>query len=285
MTGRPGWAGGSGAALAASLGLAFTALAFGPAPGAAQQENRGGANLGFDPSGYQQFNTEYTGHFTFVRLMYRTSPRRAYRNPGWAHDYPVAERNFGKILDELTSMTPWLGGSNVMAMDDPELFKYPVAYLSEPGDWELSPVEAETLRAYLLKGGFMILDDLRGFQWDNTVRMIQYMLPDHRITEIPLEHAIFDSFFHLEEENIRMPHPYGGGGGRRGGGDGGGALASYWGVFEDNDPVNGRLMMIVNRDNDIGDYMEWSDRGFVPIALSNEAYKLGVNYVVYAFTH
>jgi len=55
-------------------------------------------------------------------------------------------------------------------------------------------------------------------------------------------------------------------------------------VFEDNDP-DGRLMMIVNRDNDIGDYMEWSDRGFVPIALSNEAYKLGVNYVVYALTH
>ena len=61
-------------------------------------------------------------------------------------------------------------------------------------------------------------------------------------------------------------------------------MASYWGVFEDNDP-DGRLMVIVNHDNDIGDYMEWSDRGFVPIALSNEAYKLGVNYVVYALTH
>lgn len=242
------------------------------------QENRGGANLGFDPSGYQQFNTEYSGHFTFVRLMYRTDPWRAYRNPGWAHDYPVAERNFGRILSELTTMTPWLGGSNVMAMDDPELFKYPVAYLSEPGDWLLSPEEAENLRNYLLKGGFMILDDLRGYQWENTVRMINYMMPDYRIMEIPMEHQIFDSFFHLEEDKIRMPHPYGGRGGM------GGGMSSYWGIFEDNDPT-GRLMLIVNRDNDIGDYMEWSDRGFVPIALSNEAYKLAVNYVVYAFTH
>lgn len=253
------------------------------APADGQEPDRGGRNLGFDPSGYQQFNSEYDGNFQFVRLMYRTDPWRAYRNPGWAHDYPVAERNFGKILSELTTMTPWLGGSNVLAMDDPELFRFPVAYLSEPGDWELSPEEADALRAYLLKGGFMILDDMRGpWQWENTVRMIQYILPDHRITEVPLEHPIFDSFFHLEEENIRMPHPYGGRGGR---GGGGGELASYWGVFEDNDPVEGRLMMIVNRDNDIGDYMEWSDRGFVPIALSNEAYKLGVNYVVYALTH
>ena len=263
-------------AVSATLAVALVLAS----PSAAQEENRGGRYLGFDPSGYQQYNTEYSGRFTFVRLMYRTDPWRAYRNPGWAHDYPVAERNFGKILSELTTMSPWMEGSNVLAMDDPELFRYPVAYLSEPGDWELAPEEAEVLRAYLLKGGFMILDDMRGpWQWENTVRMIQYVLPEHRIMEVDMEHPIFDSFFHLEEENVRMPHPYGGG---RGGGPG--ALASYWGVFEDNDR-EGRLMMIVNRDNDIGDYMEWSDRGFVPIALSNEAYKLGVNYVVYALTH
>jgi hypothetical protein len=257
-----------GAAVGALLALGVSS------PLAGQARDRGGHNLGFDPSGYTQFNTEYSGNFTFVRLMYRTSPRRAYRNPGWAHDYPTAERNFGKILDELTSMSPWLGGSNVMAMDDPELFRYPIAYLSEPGGWELSREEAETLRAYLLKGGFMILDDMAGpWQWENTVRMINYMLPDYRLVELDASHPIFDSFFHMENETIHMPHPYGRG------------IASYWGVFEDNDMVNGRLMLIVNRDNDIGDYMEWSDSGFVPIDLSNEAYKLGVNYVVYALTH
>lgn len=239
----------------------------------AQERNRGGSNLGFDPSGYQQFNTEYTGNFVFVRLMYRSDPWRAYRNPGWAHDYPVAERNFGKILDELTTMTPWLGGSNVLAMDDPDLFKYPVAYLSEPGDWRLSEAEAETLRAYLLKGGFLILDDMDGARHLNhAARMLSLILPDHQIVELDATHDVFDSFFHLEEENIRIPHPYRGG------------TASYWGIYEGNDP-DGRLMVVINHDNDIGDYMEWSDRGFVPIQLSNEAYKLGVNYVVYALTH
>jgi hypothetical protein len=268
---------------AAGAGALAAGLAWGSwaAPAAAQEENRGGSNLGFDPSGYMQFNTEYSGRFTFVRLMYRTSPRRAYRNPGWAHDYPVAERNFGQIMTELTSMTPWLGGSNVLAFDDPELFKYPVAYLSEPGDWELSQAEAETLRAYLLKGGFLIIDDMSGpWHFENTVRMLQYALPDHRVVEIPIEHPIFDSFFHLEDEAI---HSLGPSGGRFRGG--GGGRASYWGIFEDNDVREGRLMVVINHDNDIGDYMEWSDSGFVPIALSNEAYKLGVNYVVYALTH
>lgn len=255
------------------LMAALAALLVPLAVAVAQERDRGGSNLGFDPSGYQQFNTPYTGNFVFVRLMYRSDPWRAYRNPGWAHDYPIAERNFGKILDELTTMTPWLGGSNVLAMDDPELFRFPIAYLSEPGDWQLSEAEAENMRAYLLKGGFLIIDDMDGPRhFANMARMLRLILPDHQIVPLDATHDVFDSFFHLEEENIRIPHPYGRG------------LASYWGIYEDDD-AGGRLMVVINHDNDIGDYMEWSDRGFVPIQLSNEAYKLGVNYVVYALTH
>ncbi|MBV5325770.1 MAG: DUF4159 domain-containing protein, partial [Rhodospirillaceae bacterium] len=81
---------------------------------------------------------------------------------------------------------------------------------------------------------------------------------------------IFDSFYHIE--SLDMDHPYYG------------VKAQFWGAFEDNDPAK-RLVMIANFNNDIGDYMEWSDEGFLPIALSNEAYKLAVNYVLYAMTH
>lgn len=269
-------AGNRSTAVAATLAVAsLVTLASVPRAAPAQENppNRGGSNLGFDPSGYQQYNTEYSGDFTFVRLMYRTAPWQAYRNPGWAHDYPIAERNFSKILDELTTMSPWLEGSNVLAMDDPELFKYPVAYLSEPGYWDLGPTEEESLRSYLDKGGFLIVDDMNGDrQFRNMLRQLAKLYPTHRLHELDASHPVFDSFFHMEEENIRIPPPYGGG------------VASYWGMFEDDDP-DGRLMIIINHDNDIGDYMEWSDQGFVPIALSNEAYKLGVNYVLYALTH
>lgn len=59
---------------------------------------------------------------------------------------------------------------------------------------------------------------------------------------------------------------------------------TYHGIFEDNDPAK-RLMVIANYNGDMGEFWEWSDSGFVPIDLSNEAYKLGVNYVIYTLTH
>ena len=58
----------------------------------------------------------------------------------------------------------------------------------------------------------------------------------------------------------------------------------FMGIYEDNDP-DGRLLAVINYNNDIAEYWEFSDRGYYPIDLSNEAYKLGVNYIVYALTH
>ncbi|MDE2943070.1 MAG: DUF4159 domain-containing protein [Gemmatimonadota bacterium] len=235
-----------------------------------RRRGRGGGGFGNDLAAYQEYNTPYTGEFTFVRLYYHGGWGW---NPGWSHDWPVAERNFAEIMDALTTIGPRKGGGNVLAMDDPDLFKFPIAYLSEPGGWTMNQVEADNLSNYLRKGGFLIIDDMGGRRdLERTRQGLEILLPGLELVQLDDSHPIFDSFFHLEQENIEMPHPYRGG------------VASYWGVFEDNDP-DGRLMVIVNHDNDIGDYMEWSDRGFVPIALSNEAYKLGVNYVVYALTH
>jgi hypothetical protein len=258
---------------AARLGALLALMVMAAAAPTVGQERRPGQDLGFDPAPWQAFNTEYSGHFTFVRLMVGSfgDGRGFRRNPPWAHDYPTAETNFGKILSELTSMRPYLGGGNVLAMDDPELFRYPVAYLSEPGFWIMSQAEATNLREYLLKGGFLILDDFAGpSQWYNTLHALEQLLPEHRVIQLDQTHPVFDSFFRIEQ--IEMPHPNFG------------VIASYYAVFENNDPED-RMMVMINRDNDIGDYWEWSDRGYVPIELSNEAYKLGVNYVVYALTH
>lgn len=255
---------------AAGLAAVLTLGAVADLDGQGRRGRRGGG-FGSDLAAYQEYNTPYTGEFTFVRLYYHTFGSSW--NPGWSHDWPVAERNFGEIMDALTTIGPRRGGGNVLAMDDPDLFKFPVAYLSEPGGWSLTEAEAVNLSNYLRKGGFLIIDDMGGARdLERTDRILEVLLPGLQLVRLDDTHPIFDSFFHLEQHNIEMPHPYRGG------------VASYWGVFEDNDP-DGRLMVIVNHDNDIGDYMEWSNRGFVPIALSNEAYKLGVNYVVYALTH
>ena len=223
------------------------------------------------PIDHKAYNVEYGGDFTFVRIRYYEGfGGRFSRNPGWAHDYPRAERNFSKIVNEITNVHMRADGSNILTLDDPDLFRYPIAYLSEPGAWSMNELEQAGLRNYLLKGGFMIVDDFRGSQWSNFAAQVAQVFPELRLVRLDETHPIFNSFFAIESLD-QFVAPYGG------------EHPEFWGMFENNDP-EGRLLMIVNYNNDIGDYWEFSDTGWLPIDLSNEAYKLGVNYLVYAMT-
>jgi hypothetical protein len=225
------------------------------ASAAAQFGFRG--RIGLEP------NSKYDGRFTFARLRYTN-------NSAWNHDYPRADRHLVRILSEVSLLRTNTNGGNVFRIDDPELFKYPIAYMSEPGYWDMSEREAQSLREYLLKGGFLIFDDFEGEQWDNMAEQMRRVLPDGRWVKVDVPHALFDSFFRMD--SVDFPHPMTG------------AKPNYQVIFEDNDPTK-RVMVVANHDNDVAEYWEWSDTGFAPIELSNEAYKLGVNYIVYAVTH
>ncbi len=142
-------------------------------------------------------NVEYDGRFTFARIRYGAglSEGRFFglrQQAPWAHDFPRAERNFMEILKETTFIAPFMNGSNVFATDDPELTKYPLAYLSEPGYWVPSEEEVEGLRNYLLKGGFLIADDFRGWDWRNFEAQMKRVLPDAEFVQLDESHPIFD---------------------------------------------------------------------------------------------
>jgi hypothetical protein len=218
---------------------------------------------------FQEPNATYDGKFTFVRLSYTV-----YGRSGWEFDYPAMERNFMTILNDLTSVHPHVNESNIHAMDDPELGRYPVAYLSEPGWWRPDDSQAAGLRTWIAKGGFLIVDDFYGpYQWQNFEQSMRRVLPNGRIIPLDVSHPIFNSFFQIPSLD-GMGHPD----------QPGMWKAEYKGIFEDNDPSK-RLMVIINYNNDIGDYMEWSGQGYYAINFSNDAYKLATNYVVYALTH
>jgi hypothetical protein len=165
-----------------------------------------------------------------------------------------------------------LEGTNVFELDDTELFQHPVAYISEPGFWTMSESEARSVREYVLKGGFLIFDDFELDDWYNLEAQLKRVLPEYRPIEIDVSHPIFHSFFAMERETIYFPHPYVN------------VTPIYYGFFEDNDPTK-RMVAIVNYNNDIAEYWEWSDTGWLPIDITNDAYKLGVNYMIYALTH
>jgi hypothetical protein len=143
--------------------------------------------------------------------------------------------------------------------------------MCEPGFWTLSDTEAAGLRAYLSKGGFLIVDDFVGRHWSNFAEQMRKVLPGGQLVEVANGHPVFDSFFRVEDPRA-FPHPY-----FR-------VSPNYLGIFEDNDPSK-RLLMIVNYNRDVSEYWEWSDTNTNPIDLNNEAYKLGVDYMIYGMTH
>jgi hypothetical protein len=242
----------------------------------------GGPEDYYQPPAYHG-NPQYDGRFTFARIKYRGFEHFGREGPGWSHDYPDAEENFTKILRDITIVHPFVEagpivGSAIVTLDDPALFKYPVSYMSEPGGWHPNEKEIAGLRKYLLKGGFMIFDDFRegwgrDFDWTNLRQEMARALPNGKWVELTGKEPIFHSFFDVDlQKAINPTSAYGT------------RPPTYWGIYEDNDPKK-RLMVIGNVDNDIGESWQWSAAGFIPISASNETYKLGVNYVIYALTH
>ena len=152
-----------------------------------------------------------------------------------------------------------------------KLTRFPLAYISEPGYWNPTESEVEGLRNYLLKGGFLIADDFRGSDWFNFDAQMKRVIPGAEFVELDETHTIFDSFFRIESLKTLTSPTFR-------------VVPAYLGLHEENDPDR-RLVAIANYNNDIGEYWEFSDVGWYPIDLSNEAYKLGVNYVIYAMTH
>ncbi|HSA56227.1 MAG TPA: DUF4159 domain-containing protein [Gemmatimonadaceae bacterium] len=219
------------------------------------------------PSGLAE--VPYDGDFTFSRVRYGGG---GFRRGGaaWAHDYPRADQHLPQILQYVSTVPVNLRASNVFDLDDPEIFRHPILYLSEPGFWRISDTEAAGLRAYLLKGGFLILDDFEEQQWYNMEEQLRRAMPEYELIEIGPEHAVFRSFFELDD--IYVPHPLVA------------VTPRYYAMFEGNDPAR-RMLVLVNFNADLAEYWEWSAEGILPVDLSNEAYKLGVNYLIYGLTH
>jgi Domain of unknown function (DUF4159) len=223
-------------------------------------------------------NTPYDGRFNFVRVIYDCDLSGYwYRGlPSWAHGYPMAERNLMKIMNEVS----YFGAQdtiNTVTLDDPELFRYPVAYIIEVSWWQMTDSQAAALRAYIQKGGFVIVDDFKAEGdfgspgWGPFEENMRRVLPGVRFVPMSAAHPIFHSFFEIDNLDV-IPQAYNAG------------KPYFFGVYEDNDPAK-RLLMIVNYNTDISQYWEWSGTGLRPIDDTNEAYKLGVNYLFYGMTH
>jgi len=222
---------------------------------------------------------DLSGRFTFVRIRYAdTSYCNGYFDPTivgdggfpWSHDYPDAGRHLMKIMAELSKTDVTLDVNEpIFTFDDAQLFKYPFAYLCEIGCMNLDDKEIAGLREYILRGGFLLIDDFRNQgSLYNLQRQLKQALPEYEIKKLDLSHPIFNCFFSIKSLELNPIYgPY--------------STPEFWGM-EDKD---GRLMMIINYNYDVSDYWQYSNNPFRPIEETNEAYKFGVNYIMYALTH
>jgi hypothetical protein len=200
---------------------------------------------------------------------------------GWLTDSPGADCKLMGAIHRMTGQSVY-SNPNYMEIMNPDLFKYPFAYIVEPGQMEFSDQEAARLREYLLRGGFLHLDDFWGarVQLENAVEQLRKVFPDREIVPLPLSHPVFHSFFDIDEI-IQTPNQ---GQGCRGG--------RTWEQDDDTEPRvfgisddNGRLMVIMTYNTDLGDAWEFMDLKCYPQKYSGYALRMGLNIMTYAITH
>ena len=224
---------------------------------------------------------ESPGEFQFVRLAYSANRYGGGgwgRRQAWQTDYPDAEHHFARGIDRLTRIDVAESGRILTPLDE-ELFDYPWIYAVEVGYWYLNDQEAGRLRDYLLRGGFLMVDDFHGtWEWAAFVASMEKVFPDRPIVDIP-EH---DEAFHVHydlDQRIQIPsrmYSYTGVTWEKDG------YTPHWrGIYDDD----GRLMVAINFNMDIGDAWEHADWPDYPENMTALAYRFGINYVIYAMTH
>ncbi len=235
-----------------------------------------------EPPAREKVVREAPGEFQFVRLAYSANRygggRGRGRRQAWQTDYPDAEHHFSKGVDRLTRVEVADSGRILTPLDD-ELFDYPWIYAVEVGYWYLSDHEAERMRDYLLRGGFLMVDDFHGtWEWSSFVASMEKVFPDRPIVDIPETDEAFHVHYDLDQR-IQIPSRMYSYTGQTWEKDG---YTPHWrGIYDDD----GRMMVAINFNMDIGDAWEHADWPDYPENMTALAYRFGINYLIYAMTH
>jgi hypothetical protein len=211
-------------------------------------------------------------NFYFTRGRYSGFSR------GWSIDAPQADRWIASVMRRLTliDVSP---SENYIALDDPNLRRFPFLYILEVGGMRLRESEIVGLREYLLRGGFLMVDDFWGSaEWRNWENEIRRVLPEFEIVEIPLTHPIFSTMYQVDEV-VQVPSV---GNAQRGvTSERDGIVPHVRGIFDDR----GRLMVVINWNTDLGDAWEWAEAPYYPLRFSTYAYQVAANTFLYSLTH
>jgi hypothetical protein len=217
--------------------------------------------------------------FYFARLAYtdRYGPFVRGERP-WHIDSPAAERHFLQGLRRLSNIDSRSKEVYLKATDE-ALFDYPWLYVVEPGHWELTDEEVDGLREYLLRGGFVIFDDFHGtYEYAMFQQGMQRIFPERPIVDLTSADEAFHTLFDIEigEQIPGVQMLY-----TQQNWEQDGKIPQWKGIYDDD----GRLMVIINHNMDLGDAWEHADWPEYPERYTAMAYRMAINYIVYTMTH
>ena len=240
------------------------------------------------PNDYQE-KTEWVQ----ARLMYPQHPNarfgRFYRFGGnldwreggtsWSQDYPRADRHFALALRRLSRIHVRSVEQPVNLDDEDDVYNWPWLVAGEMGDWKLTEAQAKKLRDFLLRGGFLMLDDFWGTEeWQRFAESMVRVFPDRPMVELDNADSIFHTVYDLDDR-YQVPGEWALRRGTTYRNDG--SVPHWRGIYDDR----GRLMVAMSFNSDIGDSWEWADDPYYPEKYSALGIRIGVNYVIYAMTH
>ena len=227
--------------------------------------------------------------FVICRVAYR-SVRMEYSGIGWQTDYPYAEINLTTRLSELTKTRVSRDDSHqpnfyVVRLTDDQLFNCPITVMSDAGTIGIRDEEAERLRTYLLKGGFLWADDFWGeYAWSWFVGQLRKALPasEFPISDLPLDHPIFHTQFEVKKVAQIPSINFFFGSGRTSERGADSAVAHARGVTD----KKGRMIVLITHNTDFGDSWEREgDDATYFVNFGPDGYAFGIDAVIYALTH
>lgn len=214
--------------------------------------------------------------FYWTRAIYSGFGRRGFGGGSWAVDFPKSDQQFLVVIKRLMGLNAY-DWENPVYLGDPILRKFPLIYMLEVGGMNLSEEEVENLRGYMDAGGFVIVDDFWGEdEWDVFEWNMRRVYPDKQFVDIALDHPLYSSYYSID--HVEMTPAIGNTLYRS---ECGPCTTHVRGMYDDE----GRLMMVINFNTDLGDAWEWAEDPSYPLETSTYAYEMGANLITYAMSH
>jgi hypothetical protein len=211
-------------------------------------------------------NTPPPTEFIVARWKYGTNG--AIGHMGWSHNYPQAEENLNEFIGRTTKVHAEVGSFRLLELSDPRIFDYPFAYVSEPGEMELTEAEVVNLREYVDRGGFILIDDFDTWHMDNLREEMLRVFPDRIFERLTVDNPLFDLVHRVEDLESMAPYTQG-------------PSPVYYGLVNSA----GHIAVVACHNNDLANFWEWYGSPQYPLRPATDAFRIGTNLLVHSMTH